>query len=70
MIVEHYYLVPAFSRNLNLVKYLVDCGLDINKAKNDGWTPLFYASMNGHENIVKYLVGLGADINKQNNNSY
>ncbi|CAK3872849.1 Glycerophosphodiester phosphodiesterase GDE1 [Lecanosticta acicola] len=39
--------------------------IDIEIAeKTYGWTPLFIASVNGHEPIVKLLVDAGAQINK------
>eukprot|EP00833_Pecoramyces_ruminatium_P017644 jgi/Orpsp1_1/1191676/evm.model.d7180000087723.1 len=54
--------------NMNLVKYLVKHGLNINEEGSDWETPLFDACKNGNENIVKYLVEHGADINKENTN--
>jgi len=43
--------------NLNLVKYLVDLGSNINKVNSsNGWTPLFFACEKGHQDIVKYLM--------------
>ncbi len=43
-------------------------GADVNKARNDGVTPLFIASQNGHCDVVDALVGGGADVNKASNN--
>ena len=40
---------------LEIVKYLVEHGANINYATNDGFTPLSFASRAGHLDIVKYL---------------
>ena len=42
--------------NINVVKYLVENGADINKKNKDKWTPLFIACYKEHIPIVKYLV--------------
>ena len=49
---------------MDVVRVLVEQGADIDKAKNDGATPLFIASQNGHVDVVRVLVEQGADINK------
>jgi ankyrin repeat protein len=45
-----------------VVKLLVAEGADITVADNDGCTPLYAASLNGHAGVVKLLVTEGADI--------
>jgi ankyrin repeat protein len=45
-----------------VVKLLVAVGADITVADNDGCTPLYAASLNGHAGVVKLLVTEGADI--------
>ena len=40
---------------------------DINKANNNGQTPLFYAAYSGNTTIAKDLLELGADYNKADN---
>lgn len=52
------------SANLDIVKFLVEHGTDVNKDDGNGRTPLSYAVYRGYENIVKYLVEHGTDINK------
>ena len=41
---------------------LLEQGADINKAKNDGSTPLNVASYKGHVDVVRMLLEQGADI--------
>jgi len=48
----------------------VELGVDINKARNNGETPLFDACLScGNEALVKYLVENGANINKKSKNN-
>ena len=50
--------------NLEIVKYLVDHGADVNAVENDDhkWSALIMAAEKGHLDIVKYLVEHGANI--------
>ena len=44
---------------------LLGAGADVNKARTDnGATPLFAASQEGHTKVVEMLLGAGADVNK------
>jgi ankyrin repeat protein len=52
---------------VEVVRILAERGADINKAMNDGATPLLVASQNGHVDVVRILIGRGADINKADN---
>ena len=54
----------SIKMNLELIKYIVKLGANVNKQYDDGWTPIFKACEEGHYTIVKYLVEHGADINK------
>ncbi len=59
----HMYLWEACSiGNKYMVKYLVEHGMDTNKANREGQSPLFKACETGNEYIVKYIVEHGADI--------
>jgi len=58
----------CFERHINIVKYLVELGTNIDKEDNEGYTPLLSTCQNGHEDIVKYLVELGVNIYKEFNN--
>ena len=48
-----------------MVKELLGGGADVNQATtDDGSTPLYIASQNGHLEVVKELLGGGADVNQ------
>jgi cytohesin len=51
-----------------MVRALIEAGADVNKAADDGRTPLFMAARKGHEAVVRELIELGADINKAADN--
>ena len=55
------------SGNLELVKYLVHLGADINNENNFGVTHIFNACESGNIILIKYLVEQGLDINKESN---
>ena len=46
------------------VALLMTAGADVNKADQDGETPLLVASDKGLTEIVKLLIAAGADVNK------
>ena len=48
-----------------IVKLLIDAGVDVNITNSSGRNPLSYAAENGHVEIVKLLITLGADVNNQ-----
>jgi len=52
--------------NINIIKFLVANGADVNAIGRFGNTPLYNAAINGHIEIVKYLVSQGADVNARN----
>jgi ankyrin repeat protein len=66
---------PAYMGNVEMVKYLVDNGADVNLHKKDGYSPLLYCGLTIGDGfgpydkdeekyqIAKYLVEHGADIN-------
>ena len=49
--------------HLEVLKYLVERGADVNTASIKGSTPLVHASQNGHLEVVEYLVEQGANVN-------
>jgi len=52
--------------NINIIKHLIEYGVNINKEDNDGNSPLFYACLSGNMTVVRYLIEQGANINKLN----
>ena len=48
---------------MEIIKFLVERGVDVDATTVDGVTPLMYASQNGNLEIMEYLIGKGADVN-------
>ncbi|POM78140.1 TKL protein kinase [Phytophthora palmivora] len=59
-------IVAARRGHLDVVEYLVDLGVDIDKQDSNGNTPLLLAARWGKLDVVQYLVEEGADIEIQN----
>ena len=54
--------------HLEVVKYLINKGSNINEKDNyGGRIPLHYAAMNEHLEVVKYLINKGANIDEKDN---
>ena len=51
---------------LEIVKYLVGIGANVNATNNVGETALIWASAQGNLELVKYLVVKGANVNAKN----
>lgn len=49
---------------------MISKGADIDGKTNSDWTPLYFASWNGHLEVVKYLKSVRADINAKDNNGW
>ena len=56
----------CLTNNLDIIKLLIEEGLNINEWGICGHTPLHYHVKNGNFDIVKYLLSKGADVNKKN----
>jgi ankyrin repeat protein len=50
-----------------VVVQLIEAGADVDKANNEGETPLFKAAHKGHEAVVKLLIAAKADVDKADN---
>ncbi|KAI0926197.1 hypothetical protein AcW1_010362 [Taiwanofungus camphoratus] len=56
----------ASSESLDIARYLIDQGAEVDCSDSLGWTPLHIAASAGHEEIVRELIGSGADVNRRN----
>ena len=52
--------IAARFRNLALVEFIVDQGVDVNDCDSDGWTAYQYAWRNNDRTMMDYLVDHGA----------
>ncbi|TMW55107.1 hypothetical protein Poli38472_013869 [Pythium oligandrum] len=52
--------------NLQVVKLLVDAGLDINHQDAQGYTPMMVAAKKNQTEVIDYLRGRGADLKVKN----
>ena len=58
--------VAARNDHLDVVRYLVQQGADIEKVDSYGNSPLIHASMEGHSEVARYLLEQGANRDKAN----
>lgn len=56
-------MTAASIGNLEIVKYLVEQGADVNARMTGGGSALAYAAIGGRVDVVKYLIERGADVN-------
>jgi ankyrin repeat protein len=60
--------VASIAGNLEIMKYLISQGADINTIDREGSNLLHNAAANGHLEVVKYLLDQGFDINAEDAN--
>ncbi|MBN2018412.1 MAG: ankyrin repeat domain-containing protein [Candidatus Cloacimonetes bacterium] len=60
--------VAAIAGNLDIMKYLISQGADINTIDREGSNLLHNAAANGHLEVVQYLLDQGFDINAEDAN--
>jgi len=63
--VMHY---AALRGHLDVVKILIQLGVDVDSRNHNGWTPLYGAVNNGYPDVIKALVESGADVNAKDEN--
>ncbi|KAH9850291.1 ankyrin repeat-containing domain protein, partial [Lenzites betulinus] len=54
------------SGSVDIVRYLIDQGADVNRSDSGAWTPLHIAASGGFDEVVTELLGSGADVNQRN----
>lgn len=54
--------------HIDLAKYLISNGAEINEENKTGWTPLLTASFFGTPQVAELLIAKGADVNAENRN--
>jgi ankyrin repeat protein len=60
----HY--AAAFNSKIDIVKFLIDSGVNVERKSQQDYTPLFAAAaINPDSTVAKYLVERGADVNKR-----
>ena len=57
--------LASLYRHLDVVKYLIKSGNEVDKENITGCTSLQYASFCGHLDVVKHLIENGADVKKE-----
>ena len=53
----------SYNNHIEVVKFLIECGADINASTIDGWRPIHCAAKWAHVDVVRLLVSKGADVN-------
>ena len=56
----HY--AARFNSNVEVLKYLISQGANINVKISGGWTPLNHAAFNSNVEVLKYFHSLGCDV--------
>eukprot|EP01129_Flabellula_baltica_P007197 TRINITY_DN2771_c0_g1_i1.p1 TRINITY_DN2771_c0_g1~~TRINITY_DN2771_c0_g1_i1.p1 ORF type:complete len:986 (-),score=182.87 TRINITY_DN2771_c0_g1_i1:41-2998(-) len=59
-------LCASMFGNLDMVKWLINHGSNVDEKNDYGCTALLLAVINNHHDIVDYLLDMGANINEQN----
>jgi len=60
-----FFNVAASGGNEDLMRNLLDRGINVNASSCYGCTALMYAAENGHSNVVRFLISKDADINAE-----
>lgn len=55
-------LYAAISKDIDVIKAMIDIGMDVNSKNDRGFTPLMFAAAYGDPKVIRFLIGQGADI--------
>jgi ankyrin repeat protein len=56
--------------DMSKIQALLEKGADVNAKRNDGWTPLHWASCENHIEIAELLIEKGADVDAKDNENW
>lgn len=59
-------MLAVLANNIEIAKYLLDSGSNINARENEGSTPLLAAAANGFVDLLVFLIDSGANIDSRN----
>lgn len=59
-------MLAVLANNIEIAKYLLDSGSNINARENEGSTPLLAAAANGFVDLLIFLIDSGANIDSRN----
>lgn len=60
--------LAARNGDMEIVKLLLDAGVDVDCGDSDESTPLHVAALRRHQDIVAFLLAKGADVNRRDKN--
>ena len=56
------FLIAAIYGHLEVCKFLIESGANLEATGNNGWTALIWAGRYGYLEVCKFLVGIGANL--------
>ena len=59
------FLLTSHRGHAPVVQFILDQGIDVDTADNDGETPLHWAARKGHVEVMKILLARGAQVDKK-----
>lgn len=64
------FLVACQSNHVDVARFLLKQGADINSRMADGASAVFLVSQNGHEDVLEFLIKSGANAHALRNVSH